>query len=55
MVNYLAFGCWNKFRDDADERQEIIFQQIYKYIASSRIKFDFLCLLGDNYYPNKKK
>ena len=22
MVNYLAFGCWNKFRNDADERQE---------------------------------
>ena len=35
--------------------KKIIFQQIYEYIASSRIGFDFLCLLGDNYYPNKKK
>ena len=54
MVNYLAFGCWNKFKDDSSERQTIIFQQIYEYIESSEISFDFLCLLGDNYYPNKK-
>ena len=55
MVNYLAFGCWNKFRDDAVERQNIIFQQIYEYIETTGGSYDFLCLLGDNYYPEKKR
>jgi hypothetical protein len=56
MTNYIAFGCWNKIKDDKDQRQEKIIKYLENEIKKNKFrKLNFLTLLGDNYYPNKVK
>lgn len=56
MVNYLAFGCWNKIRNEDDKIQQVFFHNLKSIITDdSRFRdLKFMAILGDNYYPEKK-
>lgn len=54
MVNYLAFGCWNKIRNEDDTIQQVFFHNLKSKIGELE-ELDFMAILGDNYYPEKKK
>lgn len=53
--NIAAFGCWNDPRNKNNSRDEPYLNLVLESLKYFQTKYQDLIILGDNYYPEKKK
>ena len=55
MLNFIIFGCWNKYRCDLDKPSKNGMSSVISYLLNQEELPQFYIIAGDNYYPTKLK